>query len=191
MSVPIHEASPDTLSGSFTPDLIFSKLWLLNQVALIQKKFNTIYILGSWYGNLSILMLRQSKIDFKKIANVELNCQKLEAGKRLADKLGIGKHIIAMCKDANSLKYSMIEQPGLVINTSAGNMQNAGWFQNIPNGTLVAIQGRNNDPGSVYEFDSVKELSSLFPVSKKLYSGHLPLKDPETTYTRFMIIGIK
>ena len=96
-----------------------------------------------------------------------------------------------MVKDANSLTYSMMQQQGLVINTSAGNMQNSGWFDNIPSGTLVAIQGRDPDPGAVYEFSSTDELTDMFLLSTILYNGSLKLKDPETNYTRYMIIGIK
>jgi hypothetical protein len=187
----ILEASPDTLIGSFTPDLVLSKLWLIREVSQLHRNFDTIYILGSWYGNLSILLFKQHAITFKRIANVDLNSEKLKAGEYLAQKLGIDSKIVPMVKDANSLTYSMMQQPGLVINTSAGNMQNSGWFDNIPSGTLVAIQGRDPDPGAVYEFSSTDELTDMFLLSKVLYNGSLKLKDPETNYTRYMIIGLK
>jgi hypothetical protein len=85
----------------------------------------------------------------------------------------------------------MMRQPGLVINTSAGNMQNAGWFANIPSGTMVAVQGRDPDPGAVYEFSSADELIDMFYFDKIIYKGGIPLQDPETKYTRFMVVGIK
>jgi hypothetical protein len=187
----LHEASPDTLIGSFTPDLIMSKLWLISEVSRINRNFDTIYILGSWYGNLSILLLKQHAITFEHIANVDMRQDKLETGLRLAQQLGIDHKIIPMVKDANTLSYSMLAQPGLVINTSAGNMQNSGWFANIPSGTMVAIQGRDPDPGAVYEFSSADELGDQFFMRKKLYRGGWQLTDPETSYTRYMIIGIK
>jgi len=187
----INEASPDTLIGSFTPDLIMSKLWLIREVSHIRRDFDTVYILGSWYGNLSILLLEQHNITFDHIANVDLNIPKLKTGEILAQQLGIDDKIIPISKDANSLTYSMIKNNGLVLNSSAGNMQNSGWFDNIPSGTLVAIQGRDPDPGAVYEFSSTQELTDMFLFSKVLYRGAFKLRDPETKYTRYMIIGIK
>ena len=187
----VQEASPDTLIGSFTPDLIMSKLWLLYEVGKFRKKFDTIYILGSWYGNLSLLLLEQHDIEFRRIANVDLDRAKLETGEQLAQRLGIDHKIIPMAKDANTLTYSMMQQPGLVINTSAGNMQNSGWFANIPTGTMVAIQGRDPDPGAVYEFSSADELLNQFLFERVLYKGGIPLEDPEVKYTRYMAIGIK
>ena len=187
----INEASPDTLIGSFTPDLIMSKLWLIREVSHIRRDFDTVYILGSWYGNLSILLLEQHNITFDHIANVDLNIPKLKTGEILAQQLGIDDKIIPISKDANSLTYSMIKNNGLVLNSSAGNMQNSGWFDNIPSGTLVAIQGRDPDPGAVYEFSSTQELTDMFLFSKVLYRGAFKLRDSETKYTRYMIIGIK
>ena len=187
----VQEASPDTLIGSFTPDLIMSKLWLLYEVSRFRRNFDTIYILGSWYGNLSILLFEQHEIAFRRIANVDLRREKLETGEKLAQQLGIDYKIIPMVKDANTLTYSMMHQPGLVINTSAGNMQNSGWFANIPRGTMVAIQGRDPDPGAEYEFSSADELTDMFYLDKILYKGGIPLEDPEIKYTRYMVVGIK
>lgn len=98
----IKEASPDTLIGSFTPDLIMSKLWLLYEVSRFNKTFDTIYILGSWYGNLSLLLFQQHEITFRRIANVDERKEKLETGEILAQRLGISDKIIPMAKDANS-----------------------------------------------------------------------------------------
>jgi hypothetical protein len=191
MTKRIFESSPDTLIGSFTPDLVLSKLWLIREVSRINRSFATIYILGSWYGNLSILLLQQHDITFDRIANVDTNVYELDTGYRLAQRLDIDHKIIPVAKDANTLTYSMMKSPGLVINTSAGNMQNSGWFANIPPGTLVAIQGRDPDPGAVYQFNSTDELEDAFFMDRILYRGQLSLTDPETAYTRHMLIGIR
>ena len=57
-------------------------------------------------------------------------------------------------------------------------MKNEGWFDNIPKGTLVALQTRDED-------------LDQFKFTKLLYSGKKDLRDPETAYTRYMTIGIK
>ena len=173
----VDEFSPKTLSGSFTEDLIISKLWLIKEIEKIHNKFNTIYILGSWYGNISILLINKY-IKFKKIINVDKNQQVLATGQLLAKRLGIDKRIEPMAKDANTLDYRQAKSPSLVINASCNDMENSGWFDNIPVGTLVALQTRDNTLDE-YKF------------SKTLYSGQRHLKDPETDYTRIMKIGIK
>jgi hypothetical protein len=173
----VDEFSPSTLSGSFTEDLIISKLWLINEIKKIHNEFNTIYILGSWYGNISILLISRY-IKFKKIINVDINHKVLGTGQALARRLGIAKQIEPMLKDANTLDYRQVKSPSLVINTSCNDMENAGWFDNIPGGTLVALQTRG-DTLDEYKF------------SKILYTGQRHLTDPETDYTRLMKIGIK
>ena len=100
----VDEFSPSTLRGSFTEDLIISKLWLIKEIEKIHNKFNTIYILGSWYGNISILLINKY-IKFKKIINVDKDKQVLATGQSLAKRLGIDKHIEPMAKDANTLDY--------------------------------------------------------------------------------------
>jgi hypothetical protein len=52
------EFSPLTVQGSFENGLILNKLWLIYELQKIQDQFSTIYILGSWYGNMSILLAK-------------------------------------------------------------------------------------------------------------------------------------
>jgi hypothetical protein len=174
----LHEFSPNTLKGSFTSDLIASKLWLIDEISNIHKKFNTIYILGSWYGNLSLFLFKKHDIQFKKIINVDIDKEALSTGQEMANKLKVSNKIEPMVKDANTLDYRQATTPSLVINTSVNDMNNEGWFDNIPKGTLVALQTRD-------------ELLNEFKLSKILYTGKKELKDPETNYTRYMLIGIK
>jgi len=68
-------------------------------------------------------------------------------------------------------------------------MEGSDWFQNIPPGTLVAMQARDHVEEN--PFFSAKDIQQRFPLSQTLYSGSLDLEDPETEYTRFMVIGIK
>ena len=174
----IYEFSPSTLAGSFTYDLITCKSWLISEVSKIHKDFNSIYVLGSWYGNLSLFLINKNNIKFDRIINVDINRKVLSTGNKLAKKLGIDDKIEPMIKDANDLDYRQATAPSLVINTSVNDMKNDGWFDNIPSGTLVALQTRDEDLNE-------------FKFTKLLYSGEKDLKDPETAYTRYMTIGIK
>lgn len=186
----VGEISPNTVEGSFSDDLVISKLWLIQHLKEIKNDFSTIYILGSWFGNLGLLMTVKH-IKFDKIINVEVDKNVLKIGKDLADKMGISDKIERMLKDANTLDYRQIDNNSLVINTSCNNMKNTGWFDNIPDNTLVVLQGRNNDPGAVNKHNTLDEFVKEYPVSEILYKGSIELEDPEVRYDRFMIIGYK
>jgi hypothetical protein len=179
----IDEASPNTLQGSFTPDLQYSKVWLLDEVQKILGKtqLDTIYNLGSWYSNMGLFLVA-NKLGFKKLINVDIDEKTLSTGEKLLDKLGISDKVEHMHKDVNTLDYRQLKQPGLVINTSTNDIDGDDWLKNIPKGTLVAMQGRH---GTLEEFDK------KYPLRKTCFLDEVELEDPETEYERFMKIGVK
>jgi hypothetical protein len=184
----LDESSGYSLAGSFTRDLTASKVWLLSQLEKIQKDFSTIYVLGSWYGNLALYMTLQPRIDVDKIVLVEKNKKFLSGSKKILDRMGVD-NAEYMLADSNKLDYRQLGDSGCVINTSLTDMPGRSWFLNIPEGTLVVLQGRDQDPGQ--EYHSTQEIVDRFPLSEVLYHGRMSLRDPETEYTRYMVIGRK
>jgi SAM-dependent methyltransferase len=174
------EFAPLTLSGSFHRSLIFNKLWLLSELEKIKDHFGTIYILGSWYGNMSLLLARSS-IDYEHIVNVDRDAEQVRTGQAIAKKMGVADRIEAMTADVNTLDYRQLDNNGLVINTSCHDIENTGWFDHIPKGTMVALQSRTD----------VDDDLSDYKISKLLYQGSRELEDPETKYTSILEIGIK
>ena len=94
-----------------------------------------------------------------------------------------------MQADANKLDYRQLGDQGCVINTSLTDMPGRSWFLNIPPGAIVVMQARDQDPGQ--PFASTQDIVDRFPLSKVLYHGRMRLRDPETEYNRFMVIGVK
>jgi len=184
----ISESSGYSLEGSFTPDLVFSKLWLIRELAKIQPQASTMYVLGSWYGNLALLLRRYPRLQVDQIINVETEPEFIKTGQRILDQMG-ADHVDHMLKDANQLDYRQLDDQGVVVNTSLTDMKGTDWFKRIPQGTIVALQARDHDPGA--QFHSARDIQQKFPLSQVLYSGELELEDPETQYTRFMTIGVK
>lgn len=174
------EFSPLTMRGSFESGLIFNKLWLIHELKKIQDQFSTIYILGSWYGNMSIL-LAKSQIQYNHIVNVDQDAAVVRRAHRIAQMLHIDDRIEPMVKDANRLDYRQLDSDGLVINTSCHDMANRGWFDHIPAGVLVALQSR----------DDVDHDLSAYDLSQTLYQGSRSAEDPETDYTSLLRIGVK
>jgi len=176
----LNEFAPSTLPGSFHKSLMLNKLWLIKQLSNIKDQFGTIYLLGSWYGNLSLFMARSS-IEFKRIINVDQDDQALTQGQLIAKKLGLADGIQIMCADVNDLDYQLLDKDGLIINTSCHDISNHMWFDHIPPGTMLALQTRNDVDHSL----------SQYALQKTLYQGNIELQDPETAYTSYLKIGIK
>ena len=184
----LDESSGYSLEGSFTKDLVFSKYWLIRELANIQPHIGTMYILGAWYCNLALFLDRYRQVQVDKIINVETDRKFLSTGKSLLDQAG-ANNVEYMLKDANNIDYRQLGRRGTVVNTSLTDMKGTDWFENIPAGTLVALQARDHDPGE--QFAGPEDIEQKFPLSQVLYSGSLDLEDPETEYRRFMVIGIK
>ena len=184
----LSESSGYSLAGSFTHDLIASKVWLLDELARIAPQVGTIYVLGSWYGNLGVLLALDPVVKYKQLINVETDKKFLQASKRIHNHMGIEKTEY-MLADANDLDYRQLGTNGVVINTSLTDMQGQAWFDHIPAGTLVVMQSRDHDPGNAA--DSTQDITDRFPLSEVIHDGKLKLEDPETEYTRYMVIGIK
>jgi hypothetical protein len=184
----LAESSGYSLAGSFTRDLIASKVWLLQELARIAPDVGTIYVLGSWYGNLGVLLALDPVVQYKQLINVETDSKFLQASQRIQNHLGMD-NAQYMLADANDLDYRQLGNNGVVINTSLTDMEGRAWFDHIPPGTLVAMQSRDHDPGNAAH--STQDILDRFPLSKVIYSGELELEDPETRYTRYMVIGVK
>lgn len=184
----LDESSGYSLAGSMTRDLTASKVWLLSELERIQRDFTAMYVLGSWYGNLALYMHLQPRIQADQIILVEKNKQFLQASRRILDSVGV-PNVEYMLADANTLDYRQLGDQGVVINTSLTDMPGRAWFLNIPAGTLVVMQARDHDPGQ--EYHSTQQIADRFPVSQVLYHGSMRLRDPETEYTRYMVIGRK
>lgn len=184
----LEESSGHSLEGSFTPDLVFSKLWLIRELAKISPDVSTMYVLGSWYGNLALLLHRYPQVQVDRVINVENNPEFLKGSQNLLNTADVG-NVEYMLKDANDLDYRKLGQNGVVVNTSLNDIKGTDWFENIPTGTLVAMQARDQVENK--QFSSPEDIEQKFPLDQVLYSGSLDLEDPETEYTRFMVIGVK
>jgi len=176
----LREFSPDTVSGSFDRGLVFNKLWMIHELAKIKDTFSTIYILGSWYANLSILLARSS-ISYQHIVNVDTDERRVRQGQDIARQMHVADRIESMVADANTVDYRQLDSNGLVVNCSIHDMPNSGWFDHIPQGVMVALQSRTDVD---HDIDSY----ALKPI---LYDGTWELEDPETEYTSLLRIGIR
>lgn len=184
----LDETSPDTLEGSFTDDLIQSKTWLCKKLkeGLGGKCARTIYVLGSWYGNLALLLQKEGII-FDEIVLVENDEEKLRASQKLLKPFFKPGKLIFLNTDARDMIY---DKPGIIINTSVNDMKPS-WYDIVPDGYRVIVQGRDQASGAVNKIVDIKQFDDMFAMSKVNYLGKRDFEDPETRYTRYMKIGKK
>jgi guanosine-3',5'-bis(diphosphate) 3'-pyrophosphohydrolase len=182
----VTEASPNTLEGSFTPDLVESKTWLAEMLAkgLKGKNAGTIYVLGSWYGNMGIF-LQQAGVQFDKLVLVEPDEEALMRSKDLLQQIGDEGKLILIHQKAEDAVY---EKPGVVINTSC-NETGPVFLTKLPDNMLCLLQARNNNENTLFPTEQMEDFIDYFPLEKVYYTGEKQLEDPEINYTRFMKIG--
>jgi hypothetical protein len=183
------EASPNTLSGSFTPDLVNSKTWLALKLAeeLNGDSAGDIYILGSWYGNTGIF-LQKAGVKFDRLIMVETQPRLLAAARRLLKPLYQEGRLKLVLGRAEQIAYP--KKQITVINTSVNDMSRT-WLQRVPAGTLTAIQARDGLENPPITTDRAGVFYAKFPLATTVYWGQRRLRDPETRYTRYMKIGYK
>lgn len=182
----VTEASPDTLEGSFTPDLVESKTWLAEMLAkgLKGKNAGTIYVLGSWYGNMGIF-LQQAGVKFDKLVLVEPDEEALMRSKDLLQQIGDEGKLILIHQKAEDAVY---EKPGVVINTSC-NETGPVFLTKLPDNMLCLLQARNNNENTLFPTEDEEDFIDYFPLEKVYYTGKKQLEDPEVNYVRYMKIG--
>ena len=189
---PLVELYPNTVTGSKGSSLNLERFWAVATLSQIKNNFDTIYILGSWYGNVALLLFMLERyISFDRIINVDINADSLEIGQQRLAKLGLDNKTKPMHRDANELDYRQLGPDGLVINLSCHDIPELEWLEHIPAGTWVVLQARNNDPGAANQFRSFKQFDRTYPLSHTAYQGTLDLEDPDGDYQQYMKIGQK
>lgn len=184
----LTEFSPDTPQGSKSRDLNVSKLWLCHELTRLgHVQFDTVYILGSWYGTMPMFLINKH-IVFNHCYCVDWNREKTEYVDHVAKRMKLDG-VEAICKDANSIKYH--GDSILVINTSTNDIQGREWLKNIPSSSVVALQGRDQQEYS-NGIESLDKFDQVYKLSKTLLLDSIVLEGVEgDIYTRFMKIGIK
>jgi hypothetical protein len=95
----------------------------------------------------------------------------------------------AYTADCNQLSCQSAD---LIINTSSEHFDSLNWWNNIPTGTRVIVQG-NNMPHSDHRisFGNISEFKEYYQITTELFTGVKEFNYPDWSFKRFMLIGIK
>ena len=177
---------------AFSSGQIGSKIWLCEELEKLFDSVDSIWIYGGWYGVTAFLLNSRGNIQIGKIRSYDVD-PKCEA---VADMINENWVIDnwkfkAKTQDCNLLDLDW-HGPDLVINTSTEHFESLDWWNSIPKGTTVVLQG-NNMPHEDHHIhsSSLDEFIGIYPVSNLLYRGQKEFEYPTWKFSRFMLIGIK
>lgn len=176
-----------SFAGSCERDLIESKIWLCHN--LPKKNYGWVYVLGSWYGNMGLVM-RKMNIRFIGITNIDSNKSYTVASKKLYKLANFDRPYQNIAVDCN--KYDF-QDADLIINTSTNDIRDNSWLNKVPKNCTVAIQSRNNQPMSMrmdkpYSFENFLD---MYPLRIYYSAGVKKMTNNDETYYRYMLIGTK
>jgi hypothetical protein len=124
---------------------------------------------------------------FDEIVLVENDEDKLRASAQLLKPFFKPGKLVFLNTDARDVIY---DKPGIIINTSVNDMKPS-WYDAVPDGYRVIIQGRDQASGSITKIADMEQFTDMFPMRKVNYLGNRDFTDPETRYSRYMKIGKK
>jgi len=175
---------------SFSSGQIDSKLWLCRELENLFEQIDNIWIYGGWYGLTAFLLLSREKIKINKIKSFDLD----STCESIADMINENWVIKdwkfkAFTQDCNKLIPDDVD---FIINTSTEHFTSLDWWNNIPKGTYVALQGNDMQHDEhVINFSNLNNFVDTFNLTETYYSGQLEFIYPDWSFTRFMVIGIK
>jgi hypothetical protein len=189
-----HEDRTRALDALWSGQLA-SKGWLVNTLAdFIDPDVSlNIYIFGGWIGILSSMLLQSEKITISKIRSIDIDPWCKHIANTVNRKFEMDHYRFrAVTADMNSYQYQIGIEPNIVINTSTEHVTQEvydNWYNAIPTGTLVVIQGNDYFECSEHIRCSrnLKEFLQQNSVVDAYYSGTFDTD----MYTRFMAIWRK
>lgn len=175
---------------AFSSGQIGSKLWLCERLENCFDKIDTIWIYGGWHGLTAFLLRSRNNIQIKEIRSIDIN----SACESVADIINENWvyqdwQFKAITQDCNDIVPVGVD---LIINTSTEHFDSLQWWNNIPQGTMVALQG-NDMPHTDHHIhtNSLEEFKNQFNITEILFEGIKEFVYPNWKFTRFMIIGKK
>jgi hypothetical protein len=177
-------------ADAFSSGQIGSKIWLCEELEKLNWQSNLTYIYGGWHGLTAFLLLSRGKFQVDKIRSLDVD----PSCEIIAD--AINENWVwqdwkfkAFTQDCNNYEG---QYGDLIINTSTEHFKSTEWFDRIPKGARLALQGNNMlHEEDTHQTNLLDEFIKMYRLSKISYAGSKDFVYPTWSFTRFMIIGIK
>jgi hypothetical protein len=182
----LHKLDQD----AFSSGQIGSKIWLCEELEKLKWRSNLTHIYAGWYGITAFLLLSRGKFNVGKIESYDFD-PKCEFVADMINENWVWQdwRFKAYTRDCNTLNSSNAD---LIINTSTEHFDSLLWWNYIPAGTRVILQG-NNMPHEDHciHSETLADFCNIYPLSKVAYAGEKEFVYPNWSFTRFMLIGTK
>ena len=175
---------------AFSSGQVGSKIWLCEELERLLWSSRMTYIYGGWHGVLGFLLLSRGKFSVTSIRSIDVDpsCQSV------ADMINENWvwqqwKFKALTEDCNTFEPVYGD---LVINTSTEHFTSKQWFDNIPKGTRVVLQGNNMPHDDHYvHSETLTDFANEYPLHSTVFTGEKEFVYPTWAFKRYMIIGIK
>jgi len=176
---------------AFSNGQVDSKLWLCRELERLGWHSTMTHIYGGWYGVLAFLMFsRDFPVKQIRSFDVDPSCEPIAdmINNSYVYKEWTFKAHTVDCNQA-IVGYGI---PDLIINTSTEHFESMDWFNSIPSGTRIVLQGNNMVHDDHFgNATDLTDFENKFKLSEVVYSGELKFEYPDWNFTRYMIIGYK
>jgi hypothetical protein len=183
---------------AFSSSQFLSKHWL---VQTLERTLHTnanldqsykIYLLAGWYGITNLILRTRDKIKIETVKSYDIDPECADIAEKINETwVWMNWQFKAYTQDINLLTYDN-DQPDIVINTSLEHLDDNTWFELIPSGTIVALQGCNlhhEDHNNV--FSNIEQLKEKYNLQEYWFEGLKMFQYDDDSFQRFMIIGVK
>jgi hypothetical protein len=172
-----------------------SKTWLVNNLIdyIDNKSSVNIYIFGGWIGILGNMLLQQESVSISKIRSIDIDPWCESIADTVNKKFEMDNwRFKAVTADMGTYQYQSDIIPNIVINTSTEHITQEiynSWYNKIPNGTLIVIQGNNffDCNEHIRCSNNLQEFKKQNNVTNEYFSSELKTD----IYTRYMSIWRK
>lgn len=192
MVQPVMKQILNVDKDAFSSGQIGSKIWLCEELEQLFETIDSVWIYGGWYGISAFLLQSRGNINIGQIRSYDLDPRCEEVADMINENWVIDNwKFKAKTQDCNLLDLDW-NGPDLVINTSTEHFESLDWWNAIPKGTTVALQG-NNMPHEEHHIhsNSLDDFIKSYPVDTLLFQGQKEFVYPTWKFTRFMLIGVK
>ena len=175
---------------AFSNGQIDSKLWLCRELEKLFDNIDHIWIYGGWYGITAFMLKTRERIKIGQIQSHDVDPDCLAVADMINENWVFKDwQFKAYTSNCNRLEPG-VDYPDLIINTSTEHFTSMGWWNRIPSGMTVALQGNNMDHHDhVVHTGSLEEFCKLYPLQETLYKGQMEFTYPTWGFTRYMVIG--
>ncbi|MBX3032775.1 MAG: hypothetical protein KF865_02545 [Bdellovibrionaceae bacterium] len=184
---------------AFSDGQIASKLWLCRELERLLESEDwkgrapflmTVY--AGWAGLLPFLIFSRERIPVEKIELLDLDPAAVENSLRINDHWRIQGRYEARVRDINGHRPAVAEN-SIIFNTSCEHLKDSSWWEKIPPGALVVLQGTDMPHHEhVRLFRDLGEFKSAFsPLRRVWFEGVKEFRYPQLSFSRFLLIAEK